>query len=151
MCSSDLIIMVAIVLEALVEYAKTIINMVEAKEYKTAITQAITIILGIGLAFAFHLHLFNGAMAEFYEGLSIDSTLDMILTGILFSRGSNYFSDLVSKLARKDGLTEADILALNEDGITYLGYDEDYMEDYVDEDDEEEENEDGTPEYNEEN
>lgn len=96
-----LIIMVAIVLEALVEYAKTIIKMVENQEYKTAITQAITIILGVGLAFAFKLQLFNGALSEFYEGLQLNGTLDMILTGILFSRGSNYFSDLISKLTRK--------------------------------------------------
>lgn len=97
-----LIIMVAIVLEALVEYAKTIMKMVEDKDYKTAITQFVTIILGIGLAYAFKLQLFNGAMTEFYEGLSINPILDMVLTGILFSRGSNYFSDFVSKLQGKD-------------------------------------------------
>lgn len=97
-----LIIMVAIVLEALVEYAKTIMKMVEDKDYKTAITQFVTIILGIGLAYAFKLQLFNGAMAEFYEGLKINPILDMVLTGILFSRGSNYFSDFVSKLQGKD-------------------------------------------------
>lgn len=90
--------MVAIVLEAIVEYAKTIAKMVEEKEYKTAITQAITIALGIGLAFVFHLQLFNDAMSEFYEGLSINPMFDMVLTGILFSRGSNFFSDLISKL-----------------------------------------------------
>lgn len=97
-----LIIMVAILCEALVEYAKTIMKMVEDKDYKTAITQFVTIILGIGLAYAFKLQLFNGAMIEFYEGLSINPILDMVLTGILFSRGSNYFSDFVSKLQGKD-------------------------------------------------
>lgn len=97
----SLIIMVAILCEALVEYAKTIMKMVEDKHYKTAITQAITIALGVGLAFAFNLQLFNNAMSEFYEGLSINPVLDMILTGILFSRGSNYFSDFVSKLTEK--------------------------------------------------
>ena len=45
----SLIIMVAILLEALVEYGKTIEKMIASKEYKTAITQGITIILGIGL------------------------------------------------------------------------------------------------------
>lgn len=96
-----LIIMVAILCEALVEYAKTIMKMVEDKEYKTAITQAVTIVLGIGLAFAFNLQLFNNAMVEFYEGLHINPILDMIITGILFSRGSNYFSDFVTRLTRK--------------------------------------------------
>lgn len=100
-----LIIMVAIVLEALVEYVKTIDAMVVSRAYKTAITQGITIVLGIGLAFIFHLQLFNGAMSEFYEGLKINPTIDMILTGILFSRGSNYFSDLISKL-QKPNVTE---------------------------------------------
>lgn len=97
-----LIIMVATLCEALVEYAKTIMKMAENKEYKTAITQAITIVLGVGLAFAFNLQLFNNAMVEFYEGLHINPILDMILTGILFSRGSNYFSDFVSRLTKKN-------------------------------------------------
>ena len=95
-----LIIMVAIVLEALIEYAKTIYKMVEEKDYKTAITQGITIILGIGLAFLFNLHLFDDCLSEFYEGLYIEPTIDTILTGILFSRGANYFSDLVSRLTK---------------------------------------------------
>lgn len=102
MTTIALIIMVAIVLEALIEYFKTIEHMVSNKEYKTAITQGITIALGIALAFVFQLHLFNGAMSEFYGGLAINGTVDMILTGILFSRGSNYFSDLISKLTKKD-------------------------------------------------
>lgn len=102
MTTIALIIMVAIVLEALIEYGKTIEHMVSNKEYKTAITQGITIVLGIALAFVFQLHLFNGAMSEFYGGLTINGTVDMILTGILFSRGSNYFSDLISKLTKKD-------------------------------------------------
>ena len=93
-----LIIMVAIVLEALVEYIKTIIKMVEDGDYKTAVTQGVTIAMGIGLAFIFHLCLFNGALSQFYEGLQIDETIDMVLTGILFSRGSNYFSDLITRL-----------------------------------------------------
>lgn len=97
-----LIVMVAILLEALVEYGKTIDHMISNKDYKTAITQGITIVLGIALAFIFKLHLFNGAMSEFYEGLSINGTIDMILTGILFSRGANYFSDFVSRLTKKN-------------------------------------------------
>ena len=96
-----LIIMVAIVLEALVEYAKTIMYMFEEYEYKTAVTQLVTIVIGIGLAFGFHTQLFNAGLSEIYEGLRINPVLDMILTGILFSRGSNYFSDLISKLTGK--------------------------------------------------
>lgn len=105
-----LIIMVAIVLEALIEYVKTIYTMIEKGEYKTAITQGISIALGIGLAFIFNLHLFNDAMSEFYEGLAINPTIDTILTGILFSRGSNYFSDLVSKLTKPSEIVNPDDL-----------------------------------------
>lgn len=93
-----LIIMVAIVLEALVEYAKTLMYMVEDEDYKTAITQGVTILLGIFLAIVFNLQLFNNALSEFYEGLHINPVIDMVLTGILFSRGSNYISDLLAKL-----------------------------------------------------
>ena len=96
-----LIIMVAVLLEGLVEYAKTIINMVEEQEYKTAITQGITILAGIAFAFIFHLHLFNSALSEVYEGLLINPTVDMILTGIIISRGSNYASDFIGRLTKK--------------------------------------------------
>lgn len=101
-----LIIMVATLLEALVEYAKTIITMFEEKEYKTAATQGITIIIGIFLAFVFNLQLFNGAMSEFYSGLVINSTIDTVLTGLLFSRGSNYISDLISKLSASNKIND---------------------------------------------
>ena len=128
----SLILMVAIVLEALVEYAKTVIHMVEIREYKTAITQAVTIFLGIFLAFAFHLQLFNGALAEIYTGLSVNANLDMVLTGILFSRGSNYFSDLVSKLQQRSTDALGQILAVNEDGTDFMW--EDFDEEEGDED-----------------
>lgn len=127
-----LIIMVAIVLEGLVEYGKTIDRMIVARDYKTAITQGITIVLGIALAFIFHLQLFNEGMSEIYKGLAINPTIDMILTGILFSRGSNYFSDFVSKLQRKDNInivgTEytGDLEALPDDDF------EDYMDEFDD-------------------
>ena len=134
-----LIIMVAIVLEGLVEYGKTIDRMVVARDYKTAITQGITIILGIALAFIFHLQLFNEGMSEIYKDLAINPTIDMILTGILFSRGSNYFSDFVSKLQRKENISLAgteytgDLEALQDDDF------EDYFDDDEDFDFEDEE------------
>jgi uncharacterized protein YacL len=134
-----LIIMVAIVLEGLVEYGKTIDRMVVARDYKTAITQGITIVLGIALAFIFHLQLFNEGMSEIYKDLAINPTIDMILTGILFSRGSNYFSDFVSKLQRKDNISIAgteytgDLEALQDDDF------EDYFDDDEDFDFEDEE------------
>ena len=134
-----LIIMVAIVLEGLVEYGKTIDRMIVARDYKTAITQGITIVLGIALAFIFHLQLFNEGMSEIYKDLAINPTIDMILTGILFSRGSNYFSDFVSKLQRKENISlvgteyTGDLEALQDDDF------EDYFDDDEDFDFEDEE------------
>lgn len=93
-----LFFMVAIVCEAIVEYFKSIVKMVENGEYKTAITQGITILLGVGFAFIFHLQLFNDVLVKLYDGIDINPIIDMTLTGILFSRGSNYFSDLVKRL-----------------------------------------------------
>lgn len=137
-----LIIMVAIVLEGLVEYGKTIDRMIVARDYKTAITQGITIVLGIALAFIFHLQLFNEGMSEIYKDLAINPTIDMILTGILFSRGSNYFSDFVSKLQRKENISlvgteyTGDLEALQDDDFEdYFDDDEDF--DFEDEDEEE--------------
>ena len=132
-----LIIMVSIVLEALVEYAKTIDKMVVARDYKTAITQGITIVLGIALAFIFKVQLFNEGISEIYEGLVINPYIDMVLTGILFSRGSNYFSDLVSKLQRKNSveingteLVPAEALP-DDDEYEWLDEDEDWEDEYI--------------------
>ena len=114
-------------------------RMVVARDYKTAITQGITIVLGIALAFIFHLQLFNEGMSEIYKDLAINPTIDMILTGILFSRGSNYFSDFVSKLQRKENISlvgteyTGDLEALQDDDF------EDYFDDDEDFDFEDEE------------
>lgn len=109
-------IMVAIVCEALVEYFKTVVKMFLDKDYKTAITQAFTIALGISLAFIFNLRLFDDVMSQIYEGVYINPTIDMILTGILFSRGSNYFSDLVKRLTTIDKFNPDDIQIMVGDG-----------------------------------
>lgn len=103
-----LILMVAVLLEGLVEYGKTIMYMVEDEEYKTAITQGITIVLGVLLSFVFHLQLFNGALTETYAGLQINAVIDTILTGIIISRGSNYVSDFVTRLVKGKKTTEDD-------------------------------------------
>lgn len=122
-----LIIMVAVLLEGLVEYAKTVMKMVEDKEYKTAITQGVTIVIGVLFAFIFHLHLFNSALAEVYEGLLINPVIDQILTGIIISRGSNYASDFIGKLTKKNDNTfviEDDTDEFEEEGDTEVEDDE---------------------------
>lgn len=89
------IIAVAILIEGLVEYGKTIGDMVENGEKKTAITQCITIIVGILLMFAFDKDLFA------VIGMPVNHYIGIMLTGIIASRGSNYVSDFIGKLGQK--------------------------------------------------
>jgi len=88
------IIAVAILIEGLVEYGKTIANMFYDGDKKTAITQMVTIIVGIGLAFAFNANMFVPL------GLTVNNYVGMVLTGIVMSRGSNYVSDLIGKIGQ---------------------------------------------------
>ena len=87
-----LILTIAVLLEALVEYAKTIAKTFEGHEYKLGVTQLVTVIAGVGFAFLFNLTLFAAL------GISVDAIADHILTGIIISRGSNYASDLIKRL-----------------------------------------------------
>lgn len=89
------IIAVAILIEGLVEYGKTIINMFETGEKKTAVIQLVTILVGILLAFAFNADVFATI------GIEVNHAIGMFLTGIVMSRGSNYVSDLIGKLTQK--------------------------------------------------
>lgn len=87
------IIAVAILIEALIEYAKTIMKMVESGEKKTAITQCATVVLGILLAFAFNADLFIPI------GIEVNHVVGTIITGIIASRGSNYISDFIKRIS----------------------------------------------------
>lgn len=88
------IIAVAVLIEGLVEYGKTITNMFYEGDRKTGITQIVTIIIGIGLAFAFSANMFVPL------GLVVNEYIGMVLTGIVMSRGSNYVSDLIGKIGQ---------------------------------------------------
>ena len=78
------LVIVCITVEALVEYLWTQLIV----EHKLHWKQLITMILGIALALAAGV-----TFAVPYLG--------NVLTGIVFSRGSNYFADFVSKLTTK--------------------------------------------------
>lgn len=88
------IIAVAILIEGLVEYGKNIVDMFYGGDKKTAITQLVTIAVGIALAFAFNANMFVPL------GLTVNSYVGMVLTGIVMSRGSNYVSDLISQIGQ---------------------------------------------------
>lgn len=89
-----IIIAVAILIEGLVEYGKNIVDMFYGGDKKTAITQLVTIVVGVALAFAFNADMFVPL------GLTVNHYIGMILTGIVMSRGSNYVSDLISKIGQ---------------------------------------------------
>lgn len=89
------IVAVAVLIEGLVEYGKNIANMFYDGDKKTAITQIVTIAVGIALAFAFNANMFVPL------GLTVNNYVGMVLTGIVMSRGSNYVSDLITKIGQK--------------------------------------------------
>lgn len=88
------IVAVAILIEGLVEYGKTIADTFNDGEKRTALIQVITIVIGVGLAFAFDADMFVPL------GLTVNHYVGMVLTGIVMSRGSNYVSDLIGKLGQ---------------------------------------------------
>lgn len=88
-----LIIVMAIVVEALIEYAKTIGRAFADGEWKTALTQIAAILLAVLLCFMTGGDLFALVEIEFAW-----PWLGTLLTGIISSRGANYVSDFVKRL-----------------------------------------------------
>ena len=83
----------AVTVEGLIEYIKTLGKAVLEKAWKTALTQGCALALGIALCFA--------VGADLYAALGVTFALPWVgslLTGIFASRGSNYLSDLISRL-----------------------------------------------------
>lgn len=87
------IIAIAILTEALIEYGKTIAESFEMKDYKTFITQLVSVIIGIGMSFAFSINIF--ATGNF----TVAPVIGTVITGIIISRGSNYVSDILKRLS----------------------------------------------------
>ena len=88
-----LVLMMAVTVEGLIEYGKTVGKAMLDKQYKTAITQGTALILSVLLCFA--------VGADFYAVLNVQFTLPWLgclLTGIFASRGANFVSDLFKKL-----------------------------------------------------
>ena len=88
-----LVLMMAVTVEGLIEYGKTVGKAMLDKQYKTAITQGTALILSVLLCFA--------VGADFYAVLNVQFTLPWVgclLTGIFASRGATFVSDLFKKL-----------------------------------------------------
>ncbi len=88
-----LIIVLAIVVEAFIEYGKSIGKAFADGAWKTALTQLIAIAVAVALCMA------TGADLFAVIGLVFAwPWLGIVLTGIIISRGANYVSDFVKRL-----------------------------------------------------
>lgn len=88
-----LIVMLAVTVEALVEYGKSIGKAFAERRAKTAITQICAVIVSVLLCFA--------AGADMYALIGVELVypwIGVLLTGIFASRGANFVSDLAGKL-----------------------------------------------------
>ena len=88
-----LILVLAIIIEAFVEYGKNIGKAFVIGEWKTAVTQLVAGALGVMICLATGADLF----AEIGVVFAVP-WLGVVLTGILISRGANYVSDFVKRL-----------------------------------------------------
>lgn len=88
-----LIMVMAVVVEAFIEYAKTIGRAFADGQWKTAVTQVAAILLGMLLCGLTGADLF-GVMGIVFRW----PWLGYILTGVIISRGANYVSDFVKRL-----------------------------------------------------
>nr|WP_317413880.1 hypothetical protein [uncultured Solibaculum sp.] len=88
-----LIFSVAIIVEALLEYTKSVVYMFTRGCVKCGIIRICAAIIGVGLALLTGVNLF----AEFNIPIS-QPWIGSVLTGIIISRGSNYLNDIISRL-----------------------------------------------------
>lgn len=92
-----IILIMAIITEALIEYAKTIAKAFACKNIKAAVTQLAAIVISVLLCFATGADLFALVGVEFAF-----PWIGVMLTGIIGSRGANYVSDFIRKLTTKE-------------------------------------------------
>lgn len=83
----------ALIVEAFIEYAKSIGKGFASGEWKTAVTQLCAVAVAQILCFATGLDVFKLVGLEFAW-----TWLGIVLTGIFISRGSNYAADFVKRL-----------------------------------------------------
>ena len=88
-----LIVVLAIVVEAFVEYGKQIGKAFLSGAWKTAVTQLAAIVAAVFLCLTANADLFLAVGLEFSW-----PWLGTVLTGVIISRGANYVSDFVKRL-----------------------------------------------------
>lgn len=89
-----LALMVAVIVEAIVEYGNTIYETVVDGETQKAVKQGSAIIVAVLFAFMCHVTLLSWLMSDAF-GISVNPIFDMIVSGIFMSRGANYLSNLI--------------------------------------------------------
>ena len=99
MKSIGLAIVVAVIVEALVEYGQTIYDMVAEYEYKKAIKQGVAIAVAILFAFELKVTLITWLMSGNFD-VTVSPAFDMIISGLFMSRGANYLADFVRMVLR---------------------------------------------------
>ena len=94
-----LALIVAVIVEALIEYGQTVYDMVEEYEYKKAIKQGLAIAVAILFAFQLKVTLLTWLMGDTFA-VTISPVFDKIVSGIFMSRGANYLADFVRMVLR---------------------------------------------------
>lgn len=92
-----LVLVLAVTVEALVEYGKTIAAAFAGGQSKAAVIQLCAVAVAVGLCIL--------AGADLYAALGVPFSLPFVgavLTGIFASRGANFVSDLIGKLRIKN-------------------------------------------------
>ena len=99
-----LMLVLAVTVEALVQYSKTVIDMVTARDYKTAITQLGALLASVALCVLAGADIYAALGVSFGAAGGIGSPIGAVLTGVFASRGANYAADMVKALqgAAKD-------------------------------------------------
>ena len=88
-----LVLMMAVTVEALVEYGKLLGKAALSRDYQGLAVMAAALTVAVLLCFA--------TGADFYAALGVQFSLPwvgVLLTGIFASRGANFVSDLIKKL-----------------------------------------------------
>ncbi len=88
-----LVLMLAVVVEGVVEYIKSLIKAITTHQWKCLITQLSAIAVSIVLCFAAGVNLFTLVGLEFRW-----SWVGITLTGLFASRGANYVNTLIDRL-----------------------------------------------------
>lgn len=88
-----LLFVIAVIVEALIEYLEPVFDLIEDERIKKAAKQCTAIILAE--IFAFQLQAGLIAVLVTPLGVAVNATFDMIITGIFCSRGANYLSDVI--------------------------------------------------------